>query len=156
LSTLGIYGIDPAFLTIDGQPAVARPRPQGVVNVVAPPEVFDVATGWHALRYDLARASEAAADRGLDVVNHTGEPTIEARVNVPADGITLRRFDRALVDERGIQSRTGYTGGVIVSVPLGATELPPAAPMSLAHTAFMAVGRVALAAWAWHFLASDE
>lgn len=153
MTTLSIHDIDPAFLTIDGQRIAARPRVPGVVNVVAPPSVFDVAPGWHALRYDLAGASEYDAEHGLDVVNRTGEPPVEARVDVPAEGLTLRRIDRFLVDPRGIATPTGWTGGVIVPVAAGQTV--PDVPMSFGHKAFMVAGGAALAVLAWQALTGD-
>ncbi len=154
MTTLSLDGIDPAFLTIDGRPAVARPQPPGVVYFVAPPSVFDVAPGWHALRYDLAgaseRAAERAAERGADAVNHTGEPPIEVRVTVPAEGLTLRRIDRFFVDPRGIATPTGETGLSAI------TPAPSHAPMSLWHTAFMVAGGLALGVLAWQAFTGDE
>lgn len=150
MTTLSLDGIDPAFLTIDGRPAVARPQPPGVVYFMAPPSVFDVAPGWHALRYDLAGASERAAERGADVVNHTGEPPIEARVNVPAEGLALRRIDRFFVDPRGIATPTGETGLSALA------PVPAHAPMSLGHAAFMVAGGLALAVLAWQAFTGDS
>ena len=149
MTALSIDGIDPAFLTIDGQVIAARPLPPGVVHFVAPPSVFDVAEGWHALRYDLAGAAAALQAQGVEVVDRTGEPPIEVRVNVPAEGLALRRIDRFLVDPRGIATASGNTGGIVLSA------MPAAAPMSLGHKAFMAAGGIALAVLAWQALTED-
>jgi hypothetical protein len=124
---------------------------------IAPPSVFDVAEGWHALRYDLAGAAAALQAQGVEAVDRTGEPPIEVRVNVPAEGLLLRRIDRFLVDPRGIATPTGWTGGVILAVAPGETAPAlAAAPMSLGHKVFMAAGGIALAVLAWQALTGDE
>lgn len=115
MPSLKIYGIDPRYLTIDDQRVAPVRRDPTLLYVVAPPEEYIVPAGQHALRYDVA--SEEAA-RGVTPPSYTlnGVTTpvpslpIAVRVLVPDEGLTLRRLDHWLVDERGIQTPTGYTG----------------------------------------------
>ena len=152
MTTLSIDGIDPAFLTIDGQRVAPRPRDPAIRYIVAPPVVFDVTPGWHTLRYDLAGGAVAMQARDAEAIAREIMPPVEVRVNVPAEGLHLRRIDRFFVDPRGIATPTGYTGGVIV--PADASGMVPDMPMSFAHKAFMVAGGLAIAVLAWQALTS--
>lgn len=153
MPTLSIDGIDPQFLTIDGAVVAAIPRDLSLRYIVAPPEQFNVPVGQHDLRYDLAGAAASLQARGVEAVDRTGEPPIEVRVNVPAEGLELRRLDRFLVDPRGIQTRTGYTSG-----PLPHALCPPHThPYTGLQKAFMIMGTVTMLAWAYEvFVAKDD
>jgi hypothetical protein len=138
---LSIHGIVPQFLTIDGVVIAPIPRDPSILYAFAPPEQFVVTEGQHALRYDLDGARAAFPE----TPQPASEPPIEVRVNVPAEGLELRRIDRFLIDPRGIQTPTGNTG-----------LAPMEHGMGLDHKLFMAAGTVAIAAWVWHFLAGDD
>lgn len=148
---LRIYGIDPRYLTIDGARVAPVARDPNVVYVVAPPEGFVVPAGLRALNYDLA-AEETA--RGITPPSYTlnGVTTpvpslpIAVRVQVPDEGLTLRRIDRWFVDERGIATPTGWTGLVCPPHEHDLTALQKAA---------MVVGAVSFATLVWRWIADD-
>ena len=149
MNTLSIYNIDPSALQIDGVPSerMLLPRPSEaprLPGIPLPPQSwdFDMPAGPHSLVY--------AVPNGKAVMGTVTVPEAAGLLLnlVGGEFVVLREPLRA---EMVPASRPPVAAPpTVVPVPV------PAPDMSIGHKVFMVAGTVAIAAWAWHFLAGDD